>query len=65
MMTNRFKNMIRTQSPIVAWYLRTFRGMRVMTRICQPSLCVFGFVFYKQSWILVQSDQAAAVLNAA
>ena len=57
-------NAIRTQSPIRAWYLATFRGMRVFTRISQSTLCVFGFVVYQQSWVLVAHDQPAALWNA-
>lgn len=56
-------NAIRTQSPIMAWYLAKFRGMRVFTTICQPTLCIFGFILYQQSWILVHHDQPAAVLH--
>lgn len=54
---------VRTQSPIMAWYLARFRGMKVFTRISQPTLCVFGFVVYQQSWVLVHADQPAAVLQ--
>ena len=56
-------NTIRTQSPIRAWYLARFRGMKVFTRICQPTLCVFGFVIYQQSWVLIQGDQPSAVMH--
>ncbi|MCF6284285.1 MAG: hypothetical protein L3K26_03740 [Candidatus Hydrogenedentes bacterium] len=56
-------HMIRTQSPIRAWYLSTFCGKKVFTRICQPTLCICGVILYQQSWILVSSDQGTAVLN--
>ena len=55
-------NTIRTQSPIRAWYLATFRGMKVFTTICQPTLCMFGLVFYQQSWVLIHGDQPAAIM---
>ena len=61
-MYEKVENTVRTQSPVVAWYLRTFRGMRVFTRYCTPTLCVFGFVIYQQSWVLVQADQPAVVM---
>jgi len=55
--------MIRTQSPIRAWYLSTFCGKKIFTRNCQPSLCVFGVMLYQHSWILVNGDQNAGVLS--
>lgn len=55
--------MIRTQSPLRAWYLATFGGMKVFTRICQPSLCVCGIILYQHSWVLVHGDQSAAVMT--
>jgi hypothetical protein len=54
---------IRTQSPIRAWYLSTFCGKKVFTKICQPTLCICGVILYQQSWILINSDQGPAVLN--
>jgi hypothetical protein len=62
-MCTKVNNTIRTQSPILAWYLSTFHNMKVFTRICQPTLCIFGFVIYQQSWILVHPDQPAAVMT--
>lgn len=56
-------NVIRTQSPIRAWYLSTFCGKKVFTRICQPSLCVCGYIFYQHSWVLINGDQGSAVLS--
>jgi hypothetical protein len=55
---------IRTQSPIKAWYLATFRGKKVFTTICQPTLCVFGVILYQYSWVLVSSDHSASVVGA-
>lgn len=55
--------MVRTQSPIVAWYFATFRGMKVATTYCQPTICVFGFVLYQHSWVMVHHDQPTAVLS--
>ena len=55
---------IRTQSPIRAWYLARFRGKKVFTTICQPTLCVFGIIVYQYSWVLVNDGQSASVLNA-
>ncbi len=55
---------IRTQSPIKAWYLATFRGKKVFTTICQPTLCIFGVILYQYSWILVSTDQPASVMAA-
>jgi hypothetical protein len=62
-MNNAQNAMIRTQSPIRAWYLSTFRGKKVFTRICQPSLCIFGVMLYQHSWILVNTDQNTAMLS--
>ena len=54
---------IRTQSPIRAWYLSTFCGKKVFTKICQPTWCFCGFIIYQQSWVLINSDQSSAVLH--
>ena len=61
-MQNFAGNTIRTQSPIRAWYLARFCGMKVFTKICQPTLCVFGFVIYQQSWVLIHGDQPVAMM---
>ena len=55
--------MIRTQSPLRAWYLSTFCGKKIFTRICQPTLCIFGVMRYQHSWILVNGDQNVSVLS--
>lgn len=61
-MYEKVENTVRTQSPIVAWYLRTFHGMRVFTKYCTPTLCVFGFVIYQQRWVLVHADHPTAMM---
>jgi len=44
---------IRTSSPIVAWYLTTFRGCRVRTVHLTPVIALLGFMLYDRSWVLV------------
>ena len=58
-MTNPFdssapKGSITTSSRLRAWFLKTFRGYRVLSNHRLPKQNSFGEIYYTNSWILVK-----------
>lgn len=47
---------ITTTSRIRVWYLKRFRGYRVLSMHRLPKQNSFGEIYYRNSWILVRDD---------
>lgn len=53
---------IRTQSPILAWSLRTFFRMHVRAVYSTPIMPLLGAVLYSKCWVLVANAPVHAPL---
>lgn len=57
------QKVIRTQSPIRAWFLTKFCGLRVRAVYATPIAPVLGAVLYSRCWVLVASSPVPATLS--
>jgi hypothetical protein len=48
-----YKSVIRTKSPIKAWYLIHFCGQKVRSTRVTPVVTFLGVILYSKAWILV------------
>ena len=54
------EGVIRTASPIRAWYLTKFRGLRVRAVRVTPIPTIMGRMTYSRCWVLVENTQMPA-----
>ena len=57
------QEVIRTASPLRAWYLTKFRGLRVRAVLVTPVLTVMGGMIYSRCWVLVASTNVPGSLG--
>jgi len=57
------KTVVRTQSPIKAWVLTKFFGLKVRAVYATPVLPILGAVFYSRCWVLVDSAPVQQTLS--
>ena len=57
------EGVVRTASPLRAWYLTTFRGLRVRAVLMTPVLSVMGGMVYSRCWVLVASTNVPGSLG--
>lgn len=50
------EKVIRTQSPLKAWFLTKFCGLRVRAVYATPVVPVLGAVLYSRCWVLVAAN---------
>lgn len=53
------EGVIRTVSPIRAWYLTKFRGLRVRAVRVTPIPTIMGMMTYSRCWVLVDATKVA------
>lgn len=51
------EGVIRTVSPIRAWYLTKFRGLRVRAVRVTPIPTIMGMMTYSRCWVLVDATK--------
>lgn len=54
---------VRTSSPIRAWYLTKFRGLRVRAVRVTPVPSFLGWSVYTRCWVLVEAVDSPAAYN--
>lgn len=51
------EGVIRTASPIRAWYLTKFRGLKVRAVRVRPIPVLMGWMMYSRCWVLVDAAE--------
>lgn len=49
----KYRSIIRTRSPLKAWYLTHFCGQTVRSIRRTPVMTLVGIILYSKSWIVV------------
>ncbi len=44
---------IKIKSPLLVWYLTSFRGLKVRAVYCAPVIPLLHMILYSRTWVLV------------